>query len=127
MHRWRLALLKQPPFSPIPVSQTSRRREPVPMSETEDANPEIICKCFQVTEETIRNAIEAGNLSSVESVTRACEAGGGCHSCHILIQLFIDQHQESKTAASGPKGESAAGAKGKGGFLSRLFGGRRAR
>jgi len=88
------------------------------MSDPNDA--EIICKCLQVTEETIRSAIASGNLQTVEEVTRACKAGGGCHSCHILIQLFIDQHQEGKTApAAAPKAPS------KGGFLGRLFGGRK--
>jgi len=81
---------------------------------------EIICKCLQVTEETIRSAIATGNLKTVEQVTRACKAGGGCHSCHILIQLFIDQHQEGQTA---PMAETPAPAKG--GFLGRLFGGRK--
>ena len=53
---------------------------------------DVICKCFSVTENVIRSSIEKGSLDSIESVTKACEAGGGCHSCHILIQLFIDQH-----------------------------------
>ncbi len=54
---------------------------------------EIICQCFQVKESVIRAAIEANNLTRIEQVTKSCEAGGGCHSCHILIQLFIDQHR----------------------------------
>ena len=55
---------------------------------------EIICKCHQVSEKTIRAHIAEQNITKVEDVTKACEAGGGCHSCHILIELFIDQHQE---------------------------------
>lgn len=54
---------------------------------------EIICHCLQVTESVVRQCIEAGKLASVEQVTSACKAGGGCHSCHVLIQLFIDQSQ----------------------------------
>lgn len=54
---------------------------------------DVICKCLQVKESTIRACIEKDNLDTIEAVTAACEAGGGCHSCHILIQLFIDQHQ----------------------------------
>jgi len=37
-----------------------------------------------------------GDLNSIEDVTQVCEAGGGCHSCHILIQFYIDQYQASK-------------------------------
>ena len=53
---------------------------------------EVICKCMQVNEGVIRLAIERGNLETIEQVTTACNAGGGCHSCHILIQLFIDEY-----------------------------------
>ncbi len=54
---------------------------------------EIICQCHQILESTIRSAIEAGDLHTIEAVTATCEAGGGCQSCHILLQLFIDQNQ----------------------------------
>jgi NifU-like protein len=58
---------------------------------------EIICQCFQVSESTIRSCIESHNLTTIEEVTKACEAGGGCHSCHILIDLFIDEHLKKST------------------------------
>tara|TARA_Y100001960_G_scaffold233680_1_gene245668 strand:+ start:302 stop:658 length:357 start_codon:yes stop_codon:yes gene_type:complete len=54
---------------------------------------EIICKCMQISESLIRSVISRGNLNTIEQVTEACTAGGGCHSCHILIQLFINEHQ----------------------------------
>jgi len=56
---------------------------------------EVICKCFQVNEATIRASIEKDNLTEIDQVTESCEAGGGCHSCHILLQLFIDEHQKN--------------------------------
>ena len=58
---------------------------------------EIICNCFQITESTIRSYIEKNNVTKVEDVTLACEAGGNCGSCHILVQLFIDQNKYQKT------------------------------
>ena len=67
------------------------------MEPTAIENDEIICKCYQVSESTIRSCIETKNLTSIEEVTKACEAGGGCHSCHILIDLFIDEHREKST------------------------------
>lgn len=60
-------------------------------------NDEIICQCHQVSEATIRSCIEAKNLTTIEQVTKACDAGGGCHSCHILIDLFLDEHQAKST------------------------------
>lgn len=70
---------------------------------------EIICQCHQVSESTIRSCIASKNLQTIEQVTQACEAGGGCHSCHILIELFLDQHKhknspvETLIAAHGKK------------------------
>ena len=58
---------------------------------------ETICQCFQVNESTIRAAIEKDNLTEIEQITEKCQAGGGCHSCHILLQLFIDEHQKKNT------------------------------
>lgn len=60
-------------------------------------NDEIICQCHQVKESTIRACIESNNLTTIEEVTQACSAGGGCHSCHILIDLFIDEHLKKST------------------------------
>ena len=53
---------------------------------------EVICKCMQVKETVIRTVISRGNFETIDQVTDACTAGGGCHSCHILIQLFLDEH-----------------------------------
>ena len=57
----------------------------------------VICDCFQITESTIRSHIEKNDVIQVDDVTIACEAGGNCGSCHILIQLFIDQNKYQKT------------------------------
>ncbi len=81
---------------------------------------EVICQCFQVTESAIRNAIAKDKLKDVDSVTIACEAGGGCHSCHILIQLFIDQHQEKATSMEDLIHDHAQKVKKKG-ILSHFF------
>jgi len=62
------------------------------MDQNESKDDDIICQCYQTSEQTIRSSIKSGNIKSIGEVTSACEAGGGCHSCHILLQLFIDQH-----------------------------------
>ncbi len=67
------------------------------MKKTDIETDETICQCYQVCESTIRSCIESKNLKTIEEVTEACEAGGGCHSCHILIDLFIDEHQKKST------------------------------
>jgi NifU-like protein len=52
----------------------------------------VICVCFSVTEETIRDTIETGALQTVAEVTQACNAGAGCGSCRSLVQDMLDQH-----------------------------------
>ena len=53
----------------------------------------LICTCFFVAERTIENEIAKRGLNTVAEVTRACNAGGGCGSCHQLIQEILDtQH-----------------------------------
>ena len=81
---------------------------------------EIICQCYQVTESTIRKAIAEKDLTEIDSVTDECDAGGGCHSCHILIQLFIDEHQGRSTAMEDLVHNHAQKVKKKG-ILGRFF------
>src|SRR5258708_7152764 len=45
----------------------------------------LICTCFGVSENSIEDSIRTGGLRTVEDVTRACNAGGGCGSCRTLI------------------------------------------
>ena len=49
----------------------------------------LICTCFGVSETTIEQAIEAGALQTVSEVTESCNAGGGCGSCHPLIEEIL--------------------------------------
>ena len=81
---------------------------------------EIICQCFQVSDETIKAQIKQGNSREIEEVTEACGAGGGCQSCHMLIQLFIDQHHNPGKSQSSKPEKSAAGVK-KCGIFSKIF------
>ena len=49
----------------------------------------LICTCFFVSERTIEREIQTGGLTTVGEVTRACNAGAGCGSCHQLIQEIL--------------------------------------
>lgn len=49
----------------------------------------LICTCFFVSERTIEREIEAHGLTTVAEVTKACNAGAGCGSCHQLIQEIL--------------------------------------
>ena len=49
----------------------------------------LICTCFFVSERTIEHEIQTRGLTTVAEVTQACNAGGGCGSCHQLIQEIL--------------------------------------
>ena len=53
----------------------------------------LICTCFGVSEETIEKAIKQNALETVEDVTDACNAGGGCGSCQPLIEDILDGYR----------------------------------
>ena len=53
-------------------------------------NEALICTCFFVSERIIEREIQAGSLTTVAEVTKACNAGGGCGSCHQLIQEILE-------------------------------------
>lgn len=55
----------------------------------------LICTCFFVSERTIEREIQTRGLITVAEVTSACNAGGGCGSCHQLIQELIDTCQNA--------------------------------
>jgi NifU-like protein len=42
----------------------------------------IICHCFNVTKDTVRDAIFNQRLETIEDVTNYTKAGGGCKDCH---------------------------------------------
>jgi NifU-like protein len=50
----------------------------------------LICTCFFVSERTIEREIQTRGLTTVEEVTRVCNAGGGCGSCQPLIQEILE-------------------------------------
>ncbi|MDQ3179388.1 MAG: iron-sulfur cluster assembly scaffold protein [Acidobacteriota bacterium] len=50
----------------------------------------LICTCFGVSEDSIEKVVEENSLQTVEEVTDACSAGGGCGSCQPLIQEILD-------------------------------------
>jgi NifU-like protein len=52
----------------------------------------LICTCFGVSEKRIEQVIRERNLRAVSEVTRACNAGGGCHSCHPLIEDILEDY-----------------------------------
>ena len=60
----------------------------------------LICTCFGVSEETIEREIHTRSLRNVAEVTGACNAGGGCRSCHPLIEDILEDYWRRGERAS---------------------------
>ena len=54
-----------------------------------DLTGNIVCECFGVTEELIRQTIAENNLTTVEEVTAYTKAGGGCGECVEKIEMIL--------------------------------------
>jgi NifU-like protein len=49
----------------------------------------LVCRCYQVTEGEILDAIGEANLRTVEEVTARTNAAGGCSSCYDDVQAIL--------------------------------------
>jgi NifU-like protein len=58
----------------------------------------MICHCYSVTKDTIREAVLQHGLDSVEDVTSYTKAGGGCGDCHHDIEHIIEECRHVKPA-----------------------------
>jgi NifU-like protein len=56
----------------------------------------LICTCFGVSEKSIERVIHAGSLETLTQVTKACNAGGGCRSCHPLIEDILEDYWRTR-------------------------------
>lgn len=52
----------------------------------------LICTCFGVSENEIERLVHTRLLRTVEQVTSACNAGGGCGSCRPLIEDILEDY-----------------------------------
>jgi len=59
-----------------------------------NTSEKIICKCFNVTENQIWDAIKTNGLKTVEEVTNYTKAGGACGHCKEVIKDIIDTYYQ---------------------------------
>ena len=55
---------------------------------------DIVCKCFGITGDEIRQVAMQNGLKTVEQVTHYTKAGGGCTTCHPEIQEILREISE---------------------------------
>jgi len=62
----------------------------------------IVCKCFGITEEKVREAIRHNRLTTVEQVTHYTKAGGGCGKCQPRIEAILAEETAVRKAEPEP-------------------------
>jgi NAD(P)H-nitrite reductase large subunit len=50
-----------------------------------------LCHCLKVSQGEIADAIDLHACETVDDVTNACGAGGGCTACHHKIRALLAQ------------------------------------
>jgi len=55
-----------------------------------------LCRCLDVTESEIREAICEHQPQTVQGVSQICGAGGGCMSCHRHIRRMLNERVLSR-------------------------------
>jgi len=73
-----------------------------------EENEKVVCKCFWVSEEKIKQVIKENKLSTVEQVTNYTKAGGGCGGCipdikKILAEVGVKESGEASAPQSAPQ------------------------
>ena len=58
--------------------------------------PDLVCKCFRVTETEIRTVLAENDVSEIEQVTDLCTAGAGCGGCWEEIEDLIEEVAATK-------------------------------
>ena len=65
---------------------------------------EVVCHCFGITDKEIEKHVREQKLTSSESVTDACKAGGGCGQCipeieEIITRVINEEEEKNKKPA----------------------------
>ena len=62
-----------------------------------DCPNRVVCRCLNVTEATIINAISRLELRTVKEVRRHTGAGSGCTCCHGELRELLEQHSQARS------------------------------
>ena len=68
----------------------------------------VVCHCFGVTDEEIREVARENGLTTVAQITDYIKAGGGCGGCIDEIQAIVDEVTGKTPAAAPPASEAAS-------------------
>lgn len=64
---------------------------------------DVVCHCFGITDKEIEKVLSENDVKTVEDLTNACKAGGGCGNCLPELEKIIERHLAK---AEAPKGKA---------------------
>ena len=83
--------------------------EVLPQQAAKQESERIVCKCFAVSEPYLRRKIGELNLRSLEEISNALKAGGGCGSCQHAPGGLQDLLDECRGSTATTKGTAQPG------------------
>jgi NAD(P)H-nitrite reductase large subunit len=60
-----------------------------------DSTESIVCRCLEISETTVADAIAVCGLSTVREICRETGAGGGCTACHARLKELLRKTSQS--------------------------------
>jgi bacterioferritin-associated ferredoxin len=60
----------------------------------------VVCRCLQVTEDTIILAVRDRGLTTIKQVRQATGAGDGCTCCHRELRHYLSVYAPRPVAVS---------------------------
>jgi len=70
----------------------------------------LLCRCHNIAEETVRQAIIVNQFDQVDAVVAATKAGSGCGSCRVDIARLLEERKTPATTGARAGGAAADGA-----------------
>lgn len=67
----------------------------------------IVCRCLQITEAELVEALHTLELRTLKDVRRAIGAGEGCTCCHAALKEYLQQHEYCASLCSSHVSEKA--------------------
>ena len=62
----------------------------------------VVCQCFGVTEDLVREVVQHNKLKTVKEITNYTKAGGACEKCKDDLQKILDEELQ-KIGETSPK------------------------
>ncbi len=62
----------------------------------------LLCRCFGISEETVRQAVKINGCTTVDEVVNATGAGTGCGTCRADIPRMIEEATQPQAVAAAP-------------------------